>query len=40
MENKGMCFLDSLQLCITWVVLCKNNFVTLKSGGKPKVPQS
>lgn len=34
MESKGKCFWDLLQLYVTWVVLGKNELITLKSGGK------
>lgn len=34
MENKGEHFLDLLELYITWVVLGKDDLITLKSGGE------
>lgn len=34
MESKGKCLWDLLQLYVTWVVLGKNELISLKSGGK------
>lgn len=34
MESKGKRFWDLLQLYVTWVMLGKNELITLKSGGE------